>query len=278
MSPAFLAIAAAVLVVLVGLVIWALVGGGGGGGGNGDAVSRLEAERANLATIPVEYFDGMSLGDKKAPLVMEMYEDFQCPFCLRHTVETEPTLVDEYVKTGKVRMVFKHLPILGAESVSAGKAGYCAAQQNKFWPFANRLFTMQAASGQLEGEKVNVGRYSDANLRGHAEAAGLDLAQYDACYASPAAATAVADDNRAASQLGLRSTPSFVFNGRPLQGGAPGSLDSWRALLDEQIAAALASPSPAASASASPAASGTASPTTTPSPAATPSPSATAAR
>ena len=275
LSPGFLAASAAVLLVLIGAIAWMLFGGGGGGRSSGQQLAdKLRAGSAALASVPPEYVNGLSLGAKDAPLVMDMYEDFQCEFCLRYSAEDEPTLIEEYVKTGKVRMVFRNLPILGRESVDAAKSGYCAGQQNKFWPFASRLFAVQAEAGQFERERLDVGRFTQANLRGHAQAVGLDMAKYDACLGSPEAATAIADDNRAASHLGLRSTPSFIFNGRPLQGGgAPSSLDSWRALLDGQIAAALATPTPAGSATASPSPSGTTTATTTP----TTSPPATAA-
>lgn len=265
-SPGFLLAIGAVIVALAAIAIVVIATGGGG---DDDAVSKLDAAAANF---PADLADGKTVGSPDAPVVLTEYADFQCPFCLRYTVEDEPMIIDEYVKTGKVRIEFRHRPILGPESVRAAAASECAADQDKFWDYHNHLFRVQAAAGQLTNEKNNSGRFSDSNLTKYAGDLGLDVTAFSACLGSSAASDRVAADDLSGTQLGVSGTPSFFLNGQPL-GGTPRDLDAWRSILDQVGEAAVASPtaaaSPAASASASPAA------TTTPSPAASPSASAT---
>ena len=266
MSPGFLAIAAALVIVLVGLIVWALLNSGGS---DDDAVEALTAHGAALETLPAEYFDGQSLGAEDAPLTITAFEDFQCPFCLRYTAEDEPTIIDEYVRDGRVRLEFKHLPILGTDSFNAARASVCAADQNKFWQMQNELFLAQAEAGQLSDEELNVGRFDNDNLREHAQAAGLDLAAYDTCMADPASSDTVAEQNREATQFGFNSTPSFLLNGRPL-GGTPNSLDAWRQVIEDQIEEAQATPTASASPSPTESDDAEATPAASPSPTATP--------
>ncbi len=184
-----------------------------------------------LAAIPQELADGFALGKKDALLTLVMYEDFQCPFCLRYTTTYEALLIDEYVKTGKLRIEFRNLTILGAESVAAGRGAVCAAEQNGFWPFHNRLFSEQLKAGQLTSEKLNVGRFSSEALRAIAADSGLDATRWQTCFDAPASLQVVQDHAREATALGLRSTPSLVLNGKAV--AIPTSPAAFRRLLDD---------------------------------------------
>src|SRR5512139_1398364 len=106
----------------------------GGGGGGSDIFSRgflLAAGGfvvlAVIAVVLVVVLGGAKIGKADAPVKIVAYEDFQCPFCLLFTSEDEPSIISELVKTGKVQYEYRHLPILGNESVSAAVATQCAA-------------------------------------------------------------------------------------------------------------------------------------------------------
>jgi protein-disulfide isomerase len=190
------------------------------------------------AAIPKELWDGSGLGSKSAKVTLQMFEDFQCPVCLRFTAGFERMLVEEYAATGKVRIEFENLPILGAESVAAAVGGVCAAQQNVFWPYHNRLFLEQARALQFRDEKLNIGRFSAGSLRTYATEAGADGAKWQACFDDPATLDIVQDDVRAASGFGIRGTPGLVANGKVLVTGSPRSEADFRKLLDDAIAGA----------------------------------------
>ncbi len=183
---------------------------------------------------PQDLADGASLGKKDAKATLVLFEDFQCPFCLRFTIVYDAIIIDEYVKTGKLLLQFKHLPILGAESAAAALAAQCAADKNLFWPYHNRLFLEQAKAGQLTKEQLNVGRFSIDPLAKYATELGLDGKEFAACIAAPETTAKVTEDLRAAQELGLRSTPSLVLNGKPV--GIPQSAADLRKLLDDAVA------------------------------------------
>lgn len=198
-----------------------------------DLSSELRAARTNL---PAELARGTKLGVDTAPLKLVSFLDFQCPYCLKFAATQEPTLVREYVETGKMQIIYRSLIRLGEESTQAAIASECAADQNKFWQYHNALFLAQAEAGQFPKEKVNVGRFSSPKLKETSSALGLDRAAFDKCLDDKATADRLTTDQREANTFGIGSTPGFALNGRSLGVGAPATLDDWRRILDEALA------------------------------------------
>jgi protein-disulfide isomerase len=166
--------------------------------------------------LPLELAKGSSIGKPDAKVTLEVFEDFQCPFCLIYTLTQEQVVMDEFVATGKVRFVFRNLPILGEESVRAALSATCLAEAEKFWPFHQRLFLEQLKAGQLTKEQLNVGRFSEANLKAYALEAGAQAADYDDCVGDPATLAKVQAEVTQAQTLGLRGTPALVLDGKVL--------------------------------------------------------------
>lgn len=229
-SPRFLLGAAAVVVVLVGILIAVSVLNSGGDEGLAEDIRAID--------VPRDMVDGSTMGSPDAPIKVTFFEDFQCPFCLRFTGEDEPTLVEEYVKTGKIQIEYAHFPVLGGESVDAAIASECAADQDLFWEYHKALFAKQADEGQASNEELNVGRFSLDALSDLAGEAGLDRAEFDSCMASGDKVEAVDEDEAAARAAGLSGTPNFLLtiDGEsqpfPPSGGDPGGPEQWRAILD----------------------------------------------
>lgn len=237
LRPYTLGVAALVL-VLAGVIVYLAISDDGGGGGGG-VVKALETARAEL---PLEMAQGNKLGADTAPVKIEAFEDFQCPFCLRYTANQEPGIVKEFVKAGKVQIIYRNFPGLGRESVLAGAAALCAADQNKFWEYHSALFLTQARAGQAENERVNVGRFSNDKLKEYGAALGLDTAAFNKCVDEAKYTQRVGDDETQGRSLGLRGTPSFLLNGRPLAGSGAPSLEDWRKIIDGEINKPAASP------------------------------------
>src|SRR5437764_9405623 len=86
---------------------------------------------------------GLALGNPKAPVTMTEFADLQCPFCREYTAKVLPTLVSRYVRTGKVKMVFRDLASLGDDSVKAGRAAAAAGAQSKLWQFIDAFYADQ---------------------------------------------------------------------------------------------------------------------------------------
>ena len=162
--------------------------------------------------------DDHAMGDPNAPVVIEEYSDFQCPFCKRFHDETLQQIVDSYVRAGTVYFVYRHFPVVdrsdpAQESHAAAAAAICAGRQNRFWDYHDVLFANQT------GE--NIGDYSDRRLQAMAEELGLDMDVFSECLGSADAQAAVSADSLLAIQTGLSSTPSFLINGKPLIGAQP---------------------------------------------------------
>ena len=230
LSWPFLAGVSLLAAVLLALVIVLALRNGGD-----DEEATLSIIDQALADLPTEMQNGNKLGNDDAPVKLIQYEDFQCPACLNYTLNIEPFLVEEYVKPGLLQIEFRHLPVVGSESVSAGQGAFCAAEQNRMFEYANRLFARQAEGGF----QPDRGAFSKEALVEFADALGLDTVAFDACLASPDSLGAVSADQDAATAIGFRGTPSFVINGAPLQ-SPPQSTERWREIMDGVIEAATA--------------------------------------
>jgi protein-disulfide isomerase len=156
--------------------------------------------------------DKNSMGDPNAPVKIEEFSDFQCPYCENFHKQTEPQIVETYVATGKVLFTYRSTGnwvsanIGGGktESEDAAKAAYCAGDQNKFWEMHATLF------GNILGE--DAGSFTDRRLASLAETVGLDMKQFNDCYDSNKYADQVQQDFKDAVAAGISGTPSFVLS------------------------------------------------------------------
>lgn len=169
---------------------------------------------------------GTTVGDPKAPLAIEEFSDFQCPFCGRFARETAPRIIEEYVKTGKVRFVYRHFAFIGQESLWAAEAAECASNQGRFWDYHDKLFASQA------GE--NRGAFSKSNLKRFAQELGLDQSLFDQCLDRDETQDRVRRDTEEAQRRQVRSTPTFYMNGEMILGALP--FETFKATLDRQLA------------------------------------------
>jgi protein-disulfide isomerase len=235
--PYLLGVGGLIVILAVVLIV---VATRSGGSSDGELTKLLEDAKAGF---PTDMVNGGVVGSDSAPIKLDEYEDFQCPFCLKYTANQEPTLIEEYVKTGKVQLRYKHYTPIGGESVKAALATSCAGDQGKFWDYKHKLFLVQAQAGQDTDERINVGRFSDSNLEKYAGELGLDTAAFSSCLNSDKHLQTLQDHERDAKALGIRGTPSFAINGAPLgQSGAPGSIEDWRKILDAVYAEVTGTP------------------------------------
>jgi protein-disulfide isomerase len=154
----------------------------------------------------VPYPDRTTMGDPKATVLIEEYSDFQCPYCALFFRENEPKIIEQYIKTGKARLTYIPYSFIGAESISAAEAAYCAADQNKFWDMQYVLFNKQG------GE--NTGVYTTNKLYSYAAEAGLNMQQFRSCFDARTYKQQVQDDLAKGGKAGVTGTPTFFVNGK----------------------------------------------------------------
>lgn len=160
--------------------------------------------------------DDVILGDSKAPVTIFLYEDYQCPFCHKFFNETESKIREEYVKTGKVKLVFRNFQFLGPESTAAGQAAECAKDQNKYWAYHDELMKQETIDG-----KENNGNINRDMLISVARTVGLDETSFASCFDSKKYAAQVEQDKADAGKYGVNSTPTAFVGAQKIVGAQP---------------------------------------------------------
>lgn len=150
----------------------------------------------------------MTIGDPNAPVLVEVFEDFQCPSCLRFTEDFEPLILQNYVYNGIARFTFRYYPFIGVESLNAASAAMCANEQGKFWDYHDVLFANQL------GE--NIGAFSDRRLEAMADKVGLDVSSWSDCYDADKYETFLTEEIADGRARGVQGTPTVFVNGQML--------------------------------------------------------------
>lgn len=167
----------------------------------------------------------VNAGPVDAPVVLVIYSDYQCKFCSLWSQQTLPTLMDNYVAQGQLRIEWRDVNVFGENSRSASVAAHAAAVQGKFWEMHGALLPDGGtlAASELTPEKLTV-------LAGEL---GLDTEQFAADMASDAILGAVAKDEAEGQQLGITSTPTFLINGMHVSGAQP--VEVFTAVIDAEL-------------------------------------------
>ena len=212
------AVAVAAAAALVGV---ALLGRGDSGG------PATEAPVVDLSGIPQ---NGRTLGPDEAQVTLVEWADPQCPACRVYTEEFFPTVVDEYVRPGRINTEFRGFPFIGEDSVEAYSFLLAAAEQDKLWELQEALYRHQG------GE--NDGWVTDELVRELAtEIDGLDVDRLFADAESEAVVAEAEGADEAAQAAGIQGTPTLqIVSG----GEAPytiqvATVDQLRAALDDAL-------------------------------------------
>lgn len=160
--------------------------------------------------VDAAWIDGMSLGDPDAPVLVEAYEDFLCPHCGEWTSTVEVRIKEDYVKSGQVRFEYKPFPLQGFAPGSnmAAQAASCAAEQNSFWPYHDRLFAAQTR-GQAG--------YTIDELVGYAGELNLNQQSFTQCMSSLQHQDEINATVQEGVSRGVTGTPSIFINGQLIQ-------------------------------------------------------------
>jgi protein-disulfide isomerase len=168
------------------------------------------------------------LGNQNAPVTLVEYGDYQCPFCGRFFNQTEPLLREEYISSGKVKMIYRDLAFLGPESQAAAEAAECAKDQGKFWAYHDELFKEEIADGS-----ENNGNLDRSLFLKLAERVGLNISDFTSCLDGKKYADFVRQVTREAQSLGINATPTSFVNGELIQGAQP--YNTFRAAIEKHL-------------------------------------------
>lgn len=141
-------------------------------------------------------------GNPDASLVVIEFSDFQCPFCRNHALEVQPSIDAEFIDTGDILWVYKHLPLsIHPLAPAAGAAAECAGDQGRFFEMSHLLFSTveRWEAGDIDAEMVALAGELD-----------LDTDMFEICYNSRDALQRVLSDLADARGI-ISQTPSFIY-------------------------------------------------------------------
>jgi protein-disulfide isomerase len=151
---------------------------------------------------------GIALGDPRAPVTLEEFGDLQCPVCAAYAEDALPTIVERYVRNGRVRLVFRNLDSIGSDSVRAARMAGAVGEQNHLWEFIDLMYKNQGAE--------NTSYVTDRYLQALATAIpGVAVSRALRERSSTTVEAQIEQAHALAQELHLQSTPSFVLAPTP---------------------------------------------------------------
>ncbi len=191
-------------------------------------------ERTDITLLTFTGNGSSALGAASAPLTLVEFGDYQCHFCSVFFNETMPTILENYVETGKVKIIFKDYHLIGPDSIEASHAAHCAGGQGMFWEYHDALY------GSWAGENTGWASYGNlASLAAGME--GIDLDKWTECMGDRPHSMKILASNADGKLLGVSGTPSFFIVGQdghvtPVVGAQPYAF--FAAIFDARLAVA----------------------------------------
>ena len=207
-NKAIIAGAAAVLVLVLGVLAYLFIGSGGDAGGPGRA-GDTALERELLVAGPL---GDMTKGDPEAPVTVIEYASLTCNHCANFSVNTLPHLVENYVESGEVYYVLREFPY-DPVATAGFMLARCAGDE-RYFGFVDTLFERQTqwAFTQTPIE----------DLKAIARQGGFSEERFDQCMKDEAIFNHVKEvAMRGRDKFAVASTPTFFINGEKVEGALP---------------------------------------------------------
>jgi protein-disulfide isomerase len=196
-----------VLGLAVVVVIVAIVASSGGGGSKTASNSGGNPSTGDAAAVAAEFKgipqNGVTLGKPSAKYTLLEFADLQCPFCAEYSNQALPTVVDKYVRTGKINYELRLVGILGNDSVKGSGAAAVAAKENKLYQFTDLFYRRQG--------QENSGYVTDSFLSDVAKGAGVNASAAVAASKQPDQQALVKQAAQKSAALGSGGTPDFYL-------------------------------------------------------------------
>ena len=218
---------------------------------NSDTISQEELENAiaklelkilekqlptNQPALPLKISSGNNpvIGNPDAPITIIEFSDFQCPFCARFHIQTLPTIMEEYIEKGDVKLVFRDFPLqsIHPNAVPASVAAECANEQGKFKQMHDILFEKQSEWSNLETV------YAIELFNQYSEQINLEQEQFTSCLSTAKYVKEIQHDLDDGRTYGITGTPGFFIGNQEigfveLKGAQP--FESFKKVIDSQL-------------------------------------------
>jgi protein-disulfide isomerase len=209
--------AGAVFLVIVAVVVLIVVNGNSDSGGDAQNLEEISSVDSLVDGIPQQ---GLVLGNPKAKVELIEYGDLQCPVCKAFSEEILPPIIENQVKNGEVKLIFRNFIIIGPQSGPAGAAALAAGAQGRGWNYLELFYRNQG--------KENSGYADDEFLTAVAKGSGVkDIAKWQTERKGTEFTDEVTTTSEQAQTFGFTGTPSFAIKGPNSKGvellGTPSS-------------------------------------------------------
>ena len=166
----------------------------------------MQENRMNMSgqNTPINLTSGSPvLGSTSAPITIVEFGDYQCEACYHWYHNTRADIIDNYIETGKVNLVFMDLPFLGRDSITAAQATYCADDQGKYWEYHETLYNFQ--------EAIDNGWASKDRLVAFASNLDMNVDEFNDCMDEKKYAKRVKANYDESQRFGADATPTFLI-------------------------------------------------------------------
>lgn len=208
-----------VLFVVVGLVLSLLALGVYTTFNDDKRTDRPSAE--DLSVLEVED-NRLAKGDPDAPVTIVEYADVLCPYCAKVHAEVMPQLETDYIDTKKASYEIRLVDMIAPDSQRAAEGAYCAAEQDKFWPYMDKAYdeTWQNYYSQGKGpEEITI--FNQTSIAQFAKRVGLDIPSWQQCMDDDKYITVLNENRATMTEMEAYGTPHFLFNGQSYSGAPP---------------------------------------------------------
>jgi protein-disulfide isomerase len=134
-----------------------------------------QSDKESSTLTSAKLIDGGApiMGNPNAEITILEWGDYQCTFCYKFHQDTLDVMKEDFINTGKVKLIFKDFPLNGPDSFLAAEASYCAEDQEKYWQYHDELYK------NWGGERT--GWITRDSLDEFANSINLDLEQFNKC-------------------------------------------------------------------------------------------------
>ena len=174
----------------------------------------------NVKRYDIPLAGSPAYGNETAPITLVEFSDYQCPFCKQWHKQVWPLIQAQY--GDKVRFVYRNFPLssIHPDATAAAEAAACAGDQQKYFQYSDLLFN---------GDALGSDTYT-----AYAQQLGLNMDTFKKCVDERSHQKQIEDDVNFASELGVRSTPTFFINGLAIVGAQP--FDVFKQVIDLELA------------------------------------------
>jgi len=181
--------------IIIGIIVGSFVVGYGTNSNNSET---LTSEKLIKNGSPI-------MGNIDAPITILEWGDYQCTYCYKFHQNTLNIINEEFIKTGKVKIIFKDFPLNGPDSKLAAEASYCAQDQQKYWEYHDELYK------NWGGERT--GWITREALTKFAQSTELNIEEFNKCLDVHKYQNKVDSIHNFGKEIGIDATPTFlVFN------------------------------------------------------------------